>query len=66
MKISKLKSWQTNPESITSSSIQLWTNGTMRTAQLENAVAKAMVASGTAFVITSQAIGSIKNGETFS
>ena len=55
--------WQKNPEEIKTSTVQFWTNGTMVTAQMSNKEAREMVANGSAFVITSQAIGHLLNGK---
>lgn len=53
--------WQTKPENVTTDKVQLWSqSGTMVTAQLSNKDAREMVANGSCFVITSQAIGWIK------
>lgn len=58
--------WQINPETITSNKVQYWSNGTMITAQITNEKAKNMIKNGEAFAISSQAIGQMINGVSFS
>jgi len=53
---------QLNPETLNTETVQFWTNGIMLTADIKLRHAKEMVKAGSAFVITSQAIGSMKNG----
>jgi hypothetical protein len=53
--------WQTEPDNVVTEKVQLWSaSGTMFTAQLPNAEARKMIANGSCFVISSQAIGWIK------
>lgn len=54
--------WQKDPSNVKTSKVQFWTNGIMLTAQMTNAEARTLVANGTAFVISDQAIGALKNG----
>jgi len=57
---------QLNPNDIKTKKVQLWQNGIMITAQIDNRDARNMVSNGFAFVITSQAIGAIRDGEMWS
>ena len=54
---------QLNPGVLNTEKVQLWKNGIMITLVLLD-TAKKMVAEGTAFVITSQAIGYMYNGKS--
>jgi|SRR5215471_6839310 len=58
MKKGQEQTWQTDPEVITTSNVQVWSsNGAMITACFPRANAQKMIAEGRAFVISSQAIG---------
>ena len=50
---------QLDPNRVASRNVQFWSNGVMRTAQLSNDDARQMVANGSAFVISSQAVGAL-------
>jgi hypothetical protein len=55
--------WQRDPSRIRTATVQYWREGTMLTAMMPQNVAQELVRGGKAFVITSQAIGSLLNGE---
>ena len=56
--------WQLDPESLDPSltTVQFWTGGIMATAQFRLTDAKKSVRDGEAFVISSQAVGSMDKG----
>ena len=53
---------QRDPNRVTSQNVQYWANGVMRTAQMTQDQARQQVRDGTAFVITSQAVGAVVDG----
>ena len=61
-----LQDWQLDPNRITSETVQYWRNGVMLTAQMRRAEARERVRTGLAFVMTSQAIGALVNGQPWS
>lgn len=54
--------WQQDASKIETSTVQYWRMGVMVTAQMTKERAQELVRGGSAFVITSQAIGAIING----
>ena len=54
--------WQLDHQNLDTGTVQLWHNGIMLTAQVKLNDAKQRVINGEAFVITSQAIGTMKDG----
>lgn len=58
----KPKGWQLDPEMIDTEKVQYWHNGIMLTANITRENAQRMITKNEAFVISSQAIGSMLNG----
>lgn len=56
---------QLDPQRIDTQNVQFWRNGIMITAQLSNQEARNLVANGSAFVITGQAIGALDDNGCF-
>lgn len=57
------KAWQKDVNNIKTAKVQFWQNGIMVTAQMDRMKARELVATHQAFVISTQAIGALKNGQ---
>ena len=53
---------QQDPNRVTSRNVQYWRNGVMMTAQMTQDQARQQVSNGSAFVISSQAVGALVDG----
>ena len=61
--MSKASKWQQDPQNIKSKTAQFWRDGIMITAQMTQERARYMVKVGIAYVISTQAIGLLVDGE---
>ena len=55
--------WQQNPDNVTTKTVQFWRHGVMISAMVSLENARQAIRDGSAFVISTQAIGALTNGK---